>query len=92
MRSKTLGINVRVTEEEKEKLRQNRKVGSRLWAYSIGISAQIGAWKRCKSRNGRENLQDFSTGKTVKKGLELARKKRNSLSAQYDRGLTEIRK
>ena len=35
MRSKTLGINVRVTEEEKEKLRQNAKSKGRQQAVGL---------------------------------------------------------
>lgn len=48
MRSKTLGINVRVTAAEKEKLREN--------AFYCGFSLseylrRLGLGKECKSRN-----------------------------------------
>lgn len=56
MRSKTQGINVRVTPDEKEKAQRKRIL---LWTFSVGISQKIGAWKERKSRNRRENLQDF---------------------------------
>ena len=61
MRSKTLGINVRVTEEEKEKLQQNAS------CCLLSLSEYL-------------------------RRLGLTRKKRNSLSAERDRGITEIRK
>ena len=43
MRSKTLGINVRVTPAEKEKLSENALL---LRTFSIGISEEVGAWKK----------------------------------------------
>ena len=44
MRSKTLGINVRVTPEEKEKLLKNAEY----CALSLSeISAEAGAWNEC---------------------------------------------
>ena len=69
MRSKTLGINVRVTPEEKEKLLKN----AGYCALSLSeYLRRLGLGKDVEATDSRKGIPCFSEAKTVKSGLRTA--------------------
>jgi hypothetical protein len=71
MRSKTLGINVRVTEEEKEKLRQNADY------CSLSVSEylrRLGLGKDVKAATDEKIYKTFRLVRQLKKDLNSLEK------------------
>ena len=71
MRSKTLGINVRVTEEEKEKLRQNADY------CSLSVSEylrRLGLGKDVKAATDEKIYKTFRLVRQLKKDLDSLEK------------------
>lgn len=71
MRSKTLGINVRVTEEEKEKLRQNADY------CSLSVSEYLrglGLGKDVRAATDEKVYKTFRLARQLKKDLDSLEK------------------
>ena len=71
MRSKTLGINVRVTEEEKEKLRQNADY------CSLSVSEylrRLGLGKDVRAATDEKVCKTFRLARQLKKDLDSLEK------------------
>ena len=71
MRSKTLGINVRVTEEEKEKLRQNADY------CSLSVSEylrRLGLGKDVRAATDEKIYKTFRLVRQLKKDLDSLQK------------------
>lgn len=71
MRSKTLGINVRVTEEEKEKLRQNADY------CSLSVSEylrRLGLGKDVRAATDEKVYKTFRLARQLKKDLDSLEK------------------
>ena len=71
MRSKTLGINVRVTEEEKEKLRQNADY------CSLSVSEylrRLGLGKDVRAATEEKVYKTFRLARQLKKDLDSLEK------------------
>lgn len=71
MRSKTLGINVRVTEEEKEKLQQNASCC--LLSLSEYLR-RLGLGKDVKAATNEKNYKTFRLVRQLKKDLDSLEK------------------
>lgn len=71
MRSKTLGINVRVTEEEKEKLRQN--AGYCMLSVSEYLR-RLGLGKDVKAATDEKIYKTFRLVRQLKKDLDSLEK------------------
>lgn len=71
MRSKTLGINVRVTEEEKEKLRQNADYCS---LFVSEYLRRLGLGKDVRAATDEKVYKTFRLARQLKKDLDSLEK------------------